>query len=559
MIDIENAKKIVAEFNKFIGSNPTKVCDYHNSNNSKTVTMVTYMNGYKEDVKICTTVGLCEVDTGDINYELVATCLDNDTKELCEHILSTTMFELMDKSECKPEMVIREVMGTNNPEFDMKHMLLTEPFIFDKTTIFNACDIQINWLLALPISENEYKYSKLHSVSALKELLVKRKADLNDFYRKCVVNIVDTKEITEFDSFDEKTELAKLTPYATIKEFKEKWECAKTKDGIKVKGYKGENKVEILPKELEDGTKIFDISIATGMGFYPIKKLIIEAEIKNISKKTFAQNDSLVEVVLPDTLETISDDAFYHCNLLKEIKIPNSVTKISGTAFQYCHSLQSVELPKGLTTLYMGTFGFCDSLENIILPETLTQIQSGRRGGVFQNCTSLKSIIIPKGVTKIPENTFAKCTSLTKVILPEGVTLLGDNAFQNCTNLKEINSPSSLKKYGKCVFKGCNSLADANGYVIVNSTLYDYIGDEKCPIVPSEVTVIDENAFFNNHNITEVILPEGLLTIKEKAFYNCGNLSKMIIPKSVKKIEQNGFYDCKKLGELEILGKTKVM
>ena len=58
--------------------------------------------------------------------------------------------------------------------------------------------------------------------------------------------------------------------------------------------------------------------------------------------------------------------------------------------------------------------------------------------------------------------------------------------------------------------------------------------------LPAGLKVIEEEAFFGDRNIDEVVLPEGIEVIGERAFAKSG-LTKINLPSSLKKIGDNAF------------------
>ncbi len=58
------------------------------------------------------------------------------------------------------------------------------------------------------------------------------------------------------------------------------------------------------------------------------------------------------------------------------------------------------------------------------------------------------------------------------------------------------------------------------------------------------VTEIKAHAFYNNKNITEVVLPDSLLTIGSYAFAGCSNLKAISFPAGLTTIERLAFNDC---------------
>ena len=66
------------------------------------------------------------------------------------------------------------------------------------------------------------------------------------------------------------------------------------------------------------------------------------------------------------------------------------------------------------------------------------------------------------------------------------------------------------------------------------------------------MTAIGESVFWNDQNLTEVILPEGLTEIRTSAFAGCTRLSKVNIPASVSSIESQAFTTCTSLKEFTV-------
>ncbi|MBR7032929.1 MAG: leucine-rich repeat protein, partial [Clostridia bacterium] len=153
-----------------------------------------------------------------------------------------------------------------------------------------------------------------------------------------------------------------------------------------------------------------------------------------IGPKSFTQCDSLVSVVVPDTVTEIVYEAFSFCNSLSSVTLPDSVTSLGEGLFGYCSSLVSVEIPNGVTSIEDSTFSHCSLLESVTIPETVTHIGFC----AFEYCTSLTEITVPASVSSIDELPFVGCDSLTDIYfggtrdvwdgfgltyLPEGVTV----------------------------------------------------------------------------------------------------------------------------------------
>ena len=76
-----------------------------------------------------------------------------------------------------------------------------------------------------------------------------------------------------------------------------------------------------------------------------------------------------------------------------------------------------------------------------------------------------------------------------------------------------------------------------------------YIGTAKQVKIASEykglpVTNIYSQAFYNNDNVTHVVIPDSVTTIGDSAFYSCDSLTSVTIGDSVTTIGYNAFYNC---------------
>ena len=155
--------------------------------------------------------------------------------------------------------------------------------------------------------------------------------------------------------------------------------------------------------------------------------------VTKIGSGCFCFNDTIKNVVIPDSVTEIGDEAFYWCKGLKAMDIPDSVTKIGYNAFEQCFDL-----------------------ENISLSNSLTEIENG----TFEGCTAIKSCVIPDSVFRIGDSAFAYCTSIQKIDIPKSVEVIEGAAFADCYELKSVTIPSSVRSISMYVFYECNNLTD---------------------------------------------------------------------------------------------------
>ena len=150
------------------------------------------------------------------------------------------------------------------------------------------------------------------------------------------------------------------------------------------------------------------------------------------------------------------------------------------------------------------------------------------------------------------------------VIIPSSVKIIGANAFSeaNWENNEEIGCgirkvfiPSSVTKIERDAFYNCQDLTtvvmtDATSQIGASCFL-GCIRLTTISIVDSEENIIDFNS---NNNIREGIvqLPASLKTISALLFNKCESITTVIIPNGVRSIEEFSFMKMPKLREITI-------
>ena len=145
---------------------------------------------------------------------------------------------------------------------------------------------------------------------------------------------------------------------------------------------------------------------------------------------------------------------------------------------------------------------------------------------------NIQGVVIETGVTSIGDFAFGNCSNLTSVSIPNSVRSIGVRAFEWCTNLASIVIPNSVTHAGEQAFNGTAwSLNQPVGVVYVGKVAYGYSlgNDDKLPDnieinIKDGTTEIASEAFFGNHILTSVTIPNSVTAIGKHAFYDCLNL-----------------------------------
>lgn len=307
-------------------------------------------------------------------------------------------------------------------------------------------------------------------------------------------------------------------------------------------GYTGNESNIVFPSEI-DGCKVTKILAPDdGWGKYyrlldnynTVVSIVIPDTLEEIGKEAFFRCINLKSVVMSKNLRKLGDEAFRECGSLETIVLPASIEELGELAFYYCTNLKTVTLPSKskITLMPRAVFNNCSSLEQINIPNNVKKIDRS----AFYGCSSLTSIDIPSSVIEIRSQAFDECTNLSEIKLNEGLEIIENMVFYN-TAIKKMDIPSTVTELGSSAFAACENLS------IVSCG--------------SNLNVIGESVFKDCINLIEVELNEGLTLLSKSSFQNTA-ITTIVIPSTVEKIESYAFKDCSSLKNAIFLGTPKM-
>lgn len=288
-------------------------------------------------------------------------------------------------------------------------------------------------------------------------------------------------------------------------------------------------------------------------------------------------------VTIPSSIEvggktypvtTIGKYAFYGCDEVWNVNIPNSVTWIDFCAFYGCSGLTNIILPNSVITIGEYAFCSCIKLTNIDFPNSVTYIGKG----AFNNCNRLTSIAIGIDITYIGDYAFNGCTGLTSVtcLATTPSAIGGSNAFpSDITRQASLYVPIwSVMAYQAAIYwqnfhqiigiltidvfevDGVfyRALSENTAMVIHKPEEDDYYRGNV--VIPESVTYdnhtfavvrIDDGAFEDCYELTNVVIGDTVESIGEKAFLGCTGLKSVTIGSGMTDVGTKAFYYCNAL------------
>ena len=272
-----------------------------------------------------------------------------------------------------------------------------------------------------------------------------------------------------------------------------------------------------------------------------IPNMLNGKKVTSIDNRAFYLCNSLISIIIPDSVAKISANPFAYCSTLKSIFVSSEhpyFFAIDGVLFRKADSClisypkgreyTTYNIPQGITAIGNSAFFCCDSLISVAIPDSVISI----RDSAFSCCKSLTSITIPDSVTSIGDETFSSCVSLTSVTIPDSVTSIGDSAFSSCVSLTSVTIPDSVTSIGNIAFSFCTSLTSIT--------------------IPDSVTSIGDGAFYACYSLTSITIPDSVTSIGDWAFSSCTSLTSITIPDSVTFIGDSAFDFCESLTSVSI-------
>lgn len=165
--------------------------------------------------------------------------------------------------------------------------------------------------------------------------------------------------------------------------------------------------------------------------------------------------------------------------------------------------------------------------------------------GQGKNELKIPETIAGKNVTAIADSTFASNEELGSITIPASIISIGRRAFCEILNLKRINVSVDNPVY-----------AEIDGVLFEKKTrklmVYPRAKAGSDYTVPEGIESIDEEAFYKNENLKNIIIPDTVKMIGARAFYHSQDLESITLPAGLTSIEEYTFYECGKLQNIEI-------
>lgn len=156
--------------------------------------------------------------------------------------------------------------------------------------------------------------------------------------------------------------------------------------------------------------------------------------------------------------------------------------------------------------------------------------------GFFQNRTYLTKVTLPKTLTSISDNMFSGCSHLNCIIeLPKGCNKIGDRAFMS-TPIKGFIYTDNIE-IGKEAFRHCMNLDTIHIHGIDSKIGYQaFWGSSINKVRIGKGVHIDDEAFYYNQKLEEVILEDSVKYLGSLVFDQCEKFTNLTVEGVVEEI-----------------------
>lgn len=186
-------KKEIANTLSNIVSGNKKIYRFYDEAEESSIDIYFGIDSPQEGVTTYGTIGLSDYSLGlklegnrELRVEFIAAC--ESAHPEFGNILSSCAFNIINTNfPCFPGVIYPSVISEYYNQSDMKHILLTTPFLWDDLQPLDDEKNHVTWLMAIPISDKELNYAQKYGSDALEDIFERKNIDVFDLDRKSTI------------------------------------------------------------------------------------------------------------------------------------------------------------------------------------------------------------------------------------------------------------------------------------------------------------------------------------------------------------------------------------
>ena len=144
---------------------------------------------------------------------------------------------------------------------------------------------------------------------------------------------------------------------------------------------------------------------------------------------------------------------------------------------------------------------------------------------------------------------WAECYNTKMALISTEQSISNQEASSHISSAATNNNQQINNQVKQKTSVQSNSNSD---FVIRNNALIEYVGSSRTVIIPDGVVEIGKEAFFDNADVLEVIIPSSVETIGDSAFSLCYSLETVRIENGLRSIGKEAFFSCRTLLDITL-------
>lgn len=285
----------------------------------------------------------------------------------------------------------------------------------------------------------------------------------------------------------------------------------------------GSNAVTLVKAENIEGSVVIPGTVSNDGKSY---------NVTSMSDNLFANNANITSVNIPGTMTTIPVNAFSKCTGINEVILNDGIQVINSSAFAGDTSLKEISIPKSVTNVNNYAFNGCTSLETVHVYGNTTFAAMALRN------SSIKDFWIHNSSTPIPGAANFNSVNDVKFHVLDGSTAYENAQSKGYTvelfsEAEPTTDPNVTTEPDTSEFKW-ERINDGSA-IKITGLKEEFVNSKATLVIPPEinetpVTTIDKSAFSGNRILKNIEFPASVTLIDDQAFYNCSQLSEVKFP-----------------------------
>ena len=285
------------------------------------------------------------------------------------------------------------------------------------------------------------------------------------------------------------------------------------------------------------------------------RQIIIPDGVSIINSMTFPEETEYITI--PKSVKIMEYDSLLHCQQLTNIKISSDWELKGNRLFNFNNNqMISLQIPSTVKTVNRQRISLSE-LQEITIPSNITSIHYD----CFENCNELQHLTIKNG-WKLNVNCIVNNQShFIACKIPESIISINSEKIK-IVDLQTFTIPSFVTSLSNNCFYQCisfKSIIIPNKIKRIGDYCFAHCQSLESIYLPDSLISLGIGTFSNCNNLTSIHLSSSIKQLPQSTFYYCHSLESIIIPNSVTSLGRNCFIGCSSIKEIHLSNSIKAI